>query len=288
MEAVTAFYLEHLSDPDLAILSRAAGERGEVRDLASRLRAEPERIEALVESPAAFEQVFRADRDPLLLVSPALAFSILLAAARRDLRDVRFVREWLGPGRSVPVFDVEPLRDFLEDPLRRAFLAELLASYTHVTSGSVWRRTRRGWRRQRFSELDPVQLAVLVEGAGELERLVLFRRLGDLSLFLAGVFPDYAAGRLLTPVRMQRLRRVLPEEGPAEGAGGPAEPIGLLEELGRRAYRAVAAAASATAGAADLLRQAAERFREGRRILNFVAERYLFAARDRWFPAPGG
>ena len=44
----------------------------------------------------------------------------------------------------------------------RFFFVELLASYTHVVSGSTWTATRRGWRRRRFSELDPVQLAGLL------------------------------------------------------------------------------------------------------------------------------
>ena len=38
----------------------------------------------------------------------------------------------------MPVFDVEPLRRLLSDPLRRFFFVELLASYTHVVSGSTW------------------------------------------------------------------------------------------------------------------------------------------------------
>src|SRR5256885_13132420 len=38
----------------------------------------------------------------------------------------------------------------------RLFLAELLASYTNVASGSTLVKTSRGWPRHRFSELDPM------------------------------------------------------------------------------------------------------------------------------------
>ncbi len=73
--------------------------------------------------------------------------------------------------------------------MRRLFLAELLSSYTHVASGTVWAKSGGRWRRRRFSELDPVQLARLAEVVPDWERLAVYRRLGDLALFLTGVFP---------------------------------------------------------------------------------------------------
>src|SRR5881227_3534877 len=133
---VGRLYLEHLSDADLALLS-SAGEP------ARAVHADPERIEALIDSPALFRVLFGA---------------------------ASFVEEWVGPRQRVPVFDVAGLREFGADPLRRFFLAELLASYTHVASGSVMVQTRRGWRRQRFSELDPLRLIELAELLPEAER----------------------------------------------------------------------------------------------------------------------
>src|SRR5262249_56521487 len=81
----------------------------------------------------------------------------------KDLEHAVFIEEWLGPARTVPVFDVASLREFMASNSHRAFLAELLASYTRVASGSVWQRTPRGWRRRRYSELDPLRLTQLLE-----------------------------------------------------------------------------------------------------------------------------
>jgi hypothetical protein len=117
------------------------------------------------------------------------------------------------------VFEVEPLREFLAAPLRRLFLADLLASYTHVVSGALWVKSRRSWRHRRFSELDPAQFAELILSVPPGERLVLYRRLGDLALFLTGVFPDYVERRTLTPIAVERLRRALAVDGSSQRRG---------------------------------------------------------------------
>ncbi len=110
------------------------------------------------------------------------------------------------------------------------FLAELLASYVHVASGSVWVQTAHGWRR-RYSELDPVRLATLLEVVDQTERPGVWRRLGDLALFLTGVFPDHTDARGLGPVQATRLLR---SAGLAPGETGAGAGVALLELLGRR------------------------------------------------------
>jgi hypothetical protein len=186
--------------------------------------------------------------------------------------------EWVGPRQRLPVFDVASLREFLEDPFRRLFLVELLASFTSVASGSTWERTRRGWRRRRFSELDPVRLASLLEVVGEAERPGVYRRLGDLALFLTGVFPDHTAERGLGPLDGGRLLRALaaagdrdvPEDADHLGA------VGLLEHLGVRWYRCATATAAPPTATTRALPTAGPRFRQARRVLNLVSESTIF------------
>src|SRR2546426_2424466 len=188
---VGRLYLEPLSDADLVLLA-GAGEP--IRPA----RPGPERIEGLIDSPTVFRALFGTPgRDPMLRGSPFLLFAVLIHRVVRDLGAASFVEEWVGPRQRVPVFDMGGLREFGADPLRRFFLAELLASYTHVSSGSVLVQTTRGWRRRRFSELDPLRLVELAEAVPEAERPSVYRRLGDLSLFLSGIFPDYAAQQLV-------------------------------------------------------------------------------------------
>ena len=281
-----ASYLDRLSREDLVLLAEAAGERDPL-SAAAELRAEPARIPPLLERPEVHRRLFGSGRDdPLLFASPFLAFSILVARTGADLREASYVPEWMGPRRWIPVFDVAALRAFLEDDLRRLFLADLLASYTHVASGSVVVRTPRGWRRRRFSELDPAQLAELILDASPEERLPLYRRLGDLALFLTGVFPDHVGGRLIGPVRMGRIERALAAD-PGGARGEEPEPIGpveLLELVGRRSYRmAFEATDPPGVGMARVLGEVVERFREARRVLNLLTQRYLFPVRERWF-----
>jgi hypothetical protein len=65
-----------------------------------------------------------------------------------------YVADRAGPRTRLPVFDGPVLAAFATEPAHRLFLAELPASYARVASGVVWRRESRGWRRQRWNELD--------------------------------------------------------------------------------------------------------------------------------------
>jgi len=263
-----ALYLEHLSDGDFALLAGLL-EGGSIEERRATLRREPDRILGVLREPSLYATLFRAGAGEVFLhASPFLAFATLVHRAARDLEHAGFVQEWIGPRQRVPVFDVAGLRDFAADPLRRLFLAELLASYTRVSSGSILFRTARGWRRRRFSELDPMRLLELLELAPPIERPGIHRRLGDLALFLTGVFPDHAGGGQL------RL-----------GAGAEA-PLALLERLGKNAYRSAwQATGSQGKGTARVLEDlASDGFGRARRILNFLTDRYLFPLRDHWFP----
>jgi hypothetical protein len=273
---VGSLYLEQLSDADLGLLTTAADVRDDVRH-------DPARLEALIDSPATFRQLFGVPgRDPLLQGTPFLIFAVLIHRVVRDLGQASFVEEWVGPRQRVPVFDTAGLKDFGADPLRRYFLVQLLASYTNVASGSLLVKTTRGWRRRRFSELDPMRLIELAELLPEPERPAVYRRLGDLSLFLTGIFPDYAAERLIAERERRRLERALrpADREQAQGHDG----IWLLEQLGRRAYRIAQQGADRSAPMAGVLGQVSEDFAAARRLLNFLTDRYLFPMRH-WFGA---
>lgn len=289
MDAATGRrYLEHLSDADLSILGGVAEVLEE--DLAlSDLRSSPESVEKLIGSPMAWERLFgRSSRDPFVLASPFLVFALLVHRAGLELRGVSFVEEWVGPQKRIPVFDVGALRDFVADPWHRLFLVELLASYTHVASGSVWVQGRRGWRRQRYSELDPIRLASLLEVVPAEDRPGIYRRLGDLALFLTGVFPDRSSSWPMSLTEHERLVRssggddaVSLEESSSAGPS-PAGMLELFEDLGERWYRAACTSVGSPTRATSVLASVARRFGTARRILNFITDRYLFSMRTRW------
>jgi hypothetical protein len=274
--AVALGYLEHLTAADLRLLADVAGERPEG------LRARPALLIGLLSAPATEAAVLgpALDDEPFLRASSFLTFAVAVHRSAARLEGVTSTLEWVGPRQRLPVFDVASLRDFLADPLRRLFLVELLASFTSVASGSTWERTRRGWRRRRFSELDPVRLASLLEVVGEAERPGIYRRLGDLALFLTGVFPDHTAEHGLGRLDAARLVHLLAAADDGD-AGPPPDAehlgaVGLLEHLGARWYRCAAATAGPPTATARVLPAGGERFRQARRVLNVVTESAIF------------
>jgi hypothetical protein len=295
--AVTAAYLEHLTDEDVALVGQGYLRGGQPGDHRAQLRNRRGGIEDLLRGSGVFRAVFApgSGSEPLLLASPFLAFAVAVQRVALDLASATYTAEWVGVGKWTPVFDVGRLREFASSPWRRFFLTELLASYTHVNSGSVLVATRRGFRRQRFSELDPVRLAGLLEVVSDAERPGVLRRLGDLALFLTGVFPDYVARRGFGPVEQTRLARAgrvtrSQEAGRPDGDRsrlGPADDdaVAILDQLGRRWYEAAfqLLRSGPLPDNVAVLGELPERFGDARRILGVVSERYLFADRDRWF-----
>lgn len=101
-----------------------------------------------------------------------------------------------------------------------------------------------------------------------------------MSLFLAGVFPDYARRNAFGPFDAERLSR-------AAGivAEGELAPIQLLEHLGTRWYRRAFELAPVATAQLLVVAQVADRFQDARRVLNHIADRYLPQAS--WSQPPG-
>jgi len=269
---VEQLYRQHFTQADRHLLGTLRPEGGELGDV-----LEDPAIELALFGPA-------EPGAPLAATSPFLTFAVAVHRSAARMRTATYVEERAAPRQRVPVFGVAPLNDLLADPGRRLFLVELLASYTHVASGTTWQRTRRGWRRRRFSELDPVRLAGLLEAVEPSERAGVYRRLGDLALFLTGVFVDHGAVFEIGPAGAERLARL---SGLRPGTGTPVPGPELLEALGSRWYSLALGAARATrtpvTGTLRAVEDIATRFVEARRVLNVVTDWYLFPLRPRWF-----
>jgi hypothetical protein len=282
-------YLEHLTRDDLMVLATAVRVTSEPNVSADRILARrPQIIEDALGDPRTFAAIFGDERDSLLRASPFCVFAVCVQQARADLARTRFVDEWVGARRRLPVLGAHLLRAWLDVPIHRLFLTELLASYTHVASGAVYVETRRGFRRQRFSELDPVRLAGLLDVVDAGERAGIYRRLGDVSLFLTGVFPDHVAEHGFGPVAEARLwRAARPSSG--KHAGGVTEhpdAVGLLEHLGPRWYRLASTLAAPLTATMSVVNELAAEFPTARRVLNFITDRYLYRQRRDWFGMP--
>jgi hypothetical protein len=286
-------YASHLTEADLKLLdaaARAVAGRGDAG--AASWRQDPAALSALLSDPAVTSAVLGHGEEETgaqaAVASPFLVFAVAVHRAAAELASVAHVAERTGPRQRVPLFDAPDLRDFLSSGERRLFLAELLASFTKVASGRYQVRSGGQVRTRRFSELDPVRLAGLLDAVPETQRPGVYRRLGDVSLFLTGVFPDYAAGRALSLAGAARLLRAarVPAADAERLASAPA--LDLLEQLGSRWYRAAWDLTPVRTARLSVVAEVSGRFRQARRVLNHVADRYLFPAGTPWFPRPEG
>ncbi len=286
-------YASHLTDGDLSLLASVAG-TGQVSGTAgeadaSRLRGDPETVLRLLEQPGVFRAVLDAEetaRGWAVPASPFLVFAVFVQQAAAELASMDHVPERTGLRQRVPLFDAPALRDFLGEPARRLFLAELLASFTRLASGRYRVQVGGRTRIRRFSELDPVRMAGLLDAVPQAERPGVYRRLGDVALFLTGVFPDYATTRALGPLDTGRLLRAarLPFSERERLAARPA--MELWEYLGARWYRAARELAPVDTARVVVVGDVASRFRQARRVLNHLADRYLLPPDRPWFERP--
>lgn len=276
MGSVGELYADHVTDSDLRLLSTAlAMPTGE-------LRRDPHALPELLADPRVFDAVLGEQavaKGRMAEVSPFLLFAVMVQRAEQELAFMTHVAERTGMRQRVPVFDTPQLIEFLADPVRRLFLIELLASFTRVASGRYRVQTRRGLRWRRFSELDPVRLAGLLDAVSDAERPGIYRRLGDVALFLTGVFPDHTAGdRALSTVDALRLVRA----AGADQSLAATPVIELYEHLGARWYHTAWQLTRVRTERLAVITDVAERFRSARRVLNHLADRYLFPATQRF------
>jgi hypothetical protein len=301
-DAIGAAYLTHLTEADLRALVHAEEVSATEADgRIAALRRVPGLLLDVLDRPGASADLLNLASangpERFALISPFLVFAAAIHRIASDLRGSGYVPERTTPRLRIPVFDAAQLADYLADPAHRLFLAELLASFARSASGVVVTQTPHGLRRRRWNDLDVGRLAMLLDALPEPERPPVWRRLGDLALFLTGVFPaaiERALSGRLDPARLARTTGL-----PALPARGLA-PAELFEWLGAGWYRLAAqhigparaavsqvpaapVAASATAAA---LRDNAEHFHQARRVLNAATDRYLFPVTVDWFGAP--
>jgi hypothetical protein len=325
LDRLGAAYLEHLTEADLRALVHADEVSAAEADIRmGALRRQPSLLLDVLDRPAVSAGLLnlasadaltsaRTGRD-FTFISPFLVFAAAVHRIAADLRGSGYVPERTAPGLRVPVFDGPQLAAYLAAPVHRLFLAELLASFARSSSGVILTHTPQGLRRRRWSDLDLSRLIMLLEAVPEAERAPVWRRLGDLALFMIGVFPA-SVERLMTgrldPARLARLTGLATPPSFA----GPAE---LTEWLGAGWYRLAArrtpspatvdAEASSTpaarsansapetvtvgavrpagAATAESLLDNAEHMHQARRVLNAVTDRYLFPVSTDWFSPP--
>ncbi|HLT58035.1 MAG: hypothetical protein LOD91_04165 [Limnochordales bacterium] len=267
--------LASLSEADLDFLVRAVTEtRTDYDHIKDLVRGKADLLQVMVDDERVFQRLTESP-EALVRVSPYLLFTVLLRRAQRDLRTRGFTMEVSAQG-TLPVFDAEAAARLLEDDAVRDYLASMLAEFTRIERRTVELWDRRGPRRVSYSTFAVEEMEALVEQTEEAQRFPLYRRLGDLCLFLTGMFADHLARRAREATgRAVRQRR----PGPAG--------IEAYEELGRTYYRRAAEADSAAQlGLAELLARLADDFTLARKPLTVIAQSYIPMQRHQWFAGP--
>lgn len=266
-------FVERLTEHDIEMLASLDDPPASPEELRERLRNDPEVLDGMLAEPRLYELIFESPETGMIArLTPLLAFAVLVQKSMRDLRSASYVPEWVGAGERLPVFDVDSLREFIDDMSRRYLLSEFLSSFTRITSGSVWVRTVHGYRRRRYSELDPVGLAEMVDSLPTGQRPAGYRRLGDVTLFLTGVFPDHTARHPVSGMHRDRLARLA---GVDSEEAFDLDYVQFLEKVGSASYDRAAEASLLSPDGQRILHDMAANFIPARRFLNYLADRYL-------------
>ena len=262
--------IDQLSVRDITTLCDVVGmSREELVDIA---RRKPWHFAEMLADASVVDSILDRRSHPSRAVSPALLFGVLVAVTVADLADATYVNDWVGPSSRLPVFDVEPLQEFIGDLGRITFLTSLLASFATPSPPPV-----------PANPFDLQSMAAWLDQVNEPDRARILRRLGDLALFMTGVFPDRTGSRPLRPVDAERFGRsigmtsdeILALCDPVSLAPG----LNALEALGRRWYEA------SDSGERVVL-DIAGRFTAARRVLNHLADTHLYRLDLAW-PAAG-
>lgn len=188
---------------------------------AARTRLENEGVDSLLDDPRVLNALLT---DPVVTVSPALIFYVLIRHAL--------------------------LEGGLDDAATADFVASLVVAFGHA---------RRAYRISDDDEEEYhylVDLVVSMASTEERRTFLLRSHLGNFSLWLAGLFPDFLEAR-------SRRR------------GAP--PLGYYERMGRTGYHLAADSPQARdLGVDELLRGVARDFPGVRAALNRVSDRYLW------------
>lgn len=253
-----------LADRDLATLADVLGTTAEA--LSNELNRRPWFANDLLREPAVVDAVLDGRGLGQVDVSPLLFFSVIAHQAADELVDATWVADWAGPRSRLPVFDVEPLVEFSDAPGRLVFIARLLAGFATPEPAPL-----------PADHLDLEDLVRWLDAAAPGDRIVLLRRLGDLALFQAGVFPDATADKMLAPSLIETLASSAGLDDTALSVfvdpASPTPGLDALEALGSGWYQA--AVAENHGASAGVVADVAARMRPARRFLNHLADRYF-------------
>lgn len=258
--------MHNLLEKDLDFLVRTvADRRTDYEQVKEIVRDKEDLIEIMLENPKLVARI-REKQDELLFISPYFLFNVLLRQVRRQLKERSFTLETTGRER-IAVFDTGRVSELLAGADLLSYLAETLASFTRIQSGVIFYRVGEKFKRLKFNTLNLANLATLGALLPEEDRFLVYRRMADLCLFMAGIFPDHAGRRLY---------------GGRSMAGSLS--LADYQALGPQYYQAAARHPGAEAsGYRGILEKMAANFNILLKPIRILAEEYIGFRRTYWF-----
>ena len=243
------------------------------------IRNDPAYRKAIVSDERVFSRVIN-DKESFLKISPSLYFEVLLRRAQKDLISSSYTIEREGRG-NIPVFDTGKVAGFLDTPNMLEYLANMLASFTRIRSFVVPVRVRKGIRRRvRYNDMDVDSLIDFAARVDESERFSYYKRIGDVCLFLTGLFRDstysqkshvgsnFQSGTYPRTTFVRKRRRSVEE----------------YESEGRRFYRLAEEHPTASVlELTDVFSVLRDEFSAARKPLAFLSARYLHSRPNKLF-----
>jgi hypothetical protein len=258
----------------LFIVETLMPDRADREHIVERLASDWPQLGTMLEDNRLFQRLIR-EHHILLRISPWLFFTVLLRQAWRDLEREAFTIEQRDR-KKVVLFDADRVVQLLAQEPVRDYLATMLASFTRVESVIVLAELRPGtWRAYRTHELDVEGMVRYSQTLDEPFRFAPYKRIGDVCLFLTGMFPEYINSQHRYPLSGQlrpRMRgRVFQQVEGFESYGRAFYQMAAEHELARRD------------GLDEVLMTLSESFVLAEKPLAFIATRYLQFARHNLF-----
>ena len=247
------------------------------------IRHDPAYRKAIVSDERVFSQVANDD-ESFLKISPLLYFEVLLRRAQRDLESTSYTMERSGK-ESIPVFDSVKVADFLDSPYVLEYLAHMLASFTRIQSYVVPVRIRKGIRRRiRYNDMDIDSLIQFASKAEESERFSFYKRIGDVCLFVTGLFRDHTYSEAeKTSVMRDPVYRVRQSSSPA-WSRRIKRSVEEYEAEGKRFYKLAELHPTASIlELSDVFNVLREQFTAARKPLAFLSTHYLHSRKNNLF-----
>lgn len=256
-----------LTEVDLNFLVNIVAPESGDKDRLKRLIENDEEVRgSFIGDEKVFSRVV-ADDKSFVEISPQLYFEILLRKTRDQLENAEYTMEKTGR-EMIAVFDAKEVNELLSRKAVLLYLSDMLASFTKVESHHISYPIGKGiWRSIRYSDFDLDNLIKYCDWVEEEHKLGVFKRIGDLCLFILGMFPEYVDFSLRYPASGE-LRPRLPRQIRRSEED--------YQEEGRKFYELAAEHPAARVGRlSEVFELLHEYFNAAKKPLSFLSRHYL-------------